>query len=145
MLNRRSLMTITSAGLAAAATGFRFTAAQDDENELPFQNASFIRDPSDIPEATPAATPASTPIVELDLDNLRGYILGDTDAQNTLQIYADYRCPHCRAFHVDIEPGLIEDFVSPGRMNIEIFDFTVIGVPSFDALGDDSIESVQAA
>lgn len=145
MLNRRSFTLISSAGIAAGFAGNRFALAQDDNADLPFQNASFIRDLSELPAASPEATPDATPIVELDLDDLRGYILGDLDAPNTLQLYADYRCPHCRVFHTDVEPGLIEDFVAPGLMNIEIFDFTVIGVPSFEELDDDSIESVQAA
>lgn len=144
MINRRSLIALTSAGIAAGATGYRTGFAQDD-SELQVQNASFIRDLTDGASATPASTPDVTPTAGLDLENLHGYILGDPDAPNTLQVYADYRCPHCRVFHTDIEPGLMEDFVSTGQMNIEIFDFTVIGVPDFDSLGDDTIESVQAA
>lgn len=144
MINRRTLIAVTSAGVASAAVGARITSAQEVDGELQVQNASFIRDLSAEPEAT-TATPVATPAVALDLDNLRGYILGDPEAPNTLQLYSDYRCPHCRVFHTDTEPGLMEDFVLPGRMNIEHFDFTVVGVPDFDSLGDDTIESVQAA
>lgn len=145
MINRRSLVALASTGIAVSATGTSIGFAQDAEGDLPLQNASFIRDLSASGGATPEASPAATPEIELDLDDLHGYILGDPDAPNTLRLYSDYRCPHCRVFHTDIEPGLIEDFVSPGRMNIEIFDFTVIGVPDFESLSDDSIESVQAA
>jgi protein-disulfide isomerase len=35
--------------------------------------------------------------------------------------------------------------VQTGRLNLEFLDFTVVGVPSLDALTDDSLESVQAA
>lgn len=145
MINRRSLIALSSAGIAAGAIGYRAGFAQDADAELQVQNASFIRGLAVGTTATPASSPGATPSAELDLEDLQGYILGDPDAPNTLQVYADYRCPHCRVFHRDIEPGLIEDFVSSGRMNIEVFDFTVIGVPDFDSLGDDSIESVQAA
>ncbi len=143
MINRRSLIALASAGIAVGAAGARVGLAQEDA-DIQVQNASFIRDLS-AQTATPEATPGATPTVELDLEDLRGYILGDPEAPNTLQVYADYRCPHCRVFHTDIEPGLISDFVSTGQMNIEVFDFTVIGVPDFESLGDDSIESVQAA
>lgn len=145
MINRRSLIALTSAGIAAGATGFRAGFAQNNAQELQVRNASFIRDLGSTGTATPEATPGATPSAGLDLEDLHGYILGDPQAPNTLQVYADYRCPHCRVFHRDIEPSLLEDFVSSGRMNIEVFDFTVIGVPDFDSLGDDSIESVQAA
>lgn len=146
MINRRSFIALTSAGVATAVVGTRIGFAQDDNSaNRELQNASFVRGISDESVATPASTPDATPASALDLEDLRGYILGDPAAPNTLQLYADYRCPHCRAFHTDIEPGLLQDFVNTGRMNIEIFDFTVIGVPDFDSLGDDTIESVQAA
>lgn len=144
MINRRSLIALTSAGIAVGATGHHSLFAQE-ESDLQVQNASFIRDLSETQAATPESTPDASPTATLDLEDLHGYILGDPEAPNTLQVYADYRCPHCRVFHTDIEPGLLEDFVSSGRMNIEVFDFTVIGVPDFDSLGDDTIESVQAA
>lgn len=145
MINRRSLVALSASGLAIAATGTRFAAAQSEITELPFQNASFIRDLSAAPISTPIATPGATPRATLELEDVRGYILGDADAPNTLQIYSDYRCPHCRMFHAEIQPSLIADFVETGVMNLELMDYTVIGVPSFDALTDDSIESVQAA
>lgn len=145
MINRRTLISITSAGIAAGATGHRFAVAQDTGAELQVTNASFVRDLSAAPSATPDATPGATPEPAIDLENLSGFILGDPDAPNTLQLYSDYRCPYCRVFYTDMEPGLIEDFVLPGIMNIEVFDFTVVGVESFDHLGDDTIESVQAA
>lgn len=143
MINRRTFVALTSAGVAAS--GIHMAFAQSDDAEIQIQNASFIRDLSNVDTATPAASPEASPSVGEVSEVFTGYILGDPDAANTLQIYADYRCPHCRVFHVDIEPGLIEDFVKPGRMNLELIDFTVIGVPSFDDLGDDTIESVQAA
>lgn len=146
MINRRTLIAVTSAGITSAALGTGLAVAQESDGELEVQNASFIRDLAAGAIATPAeATPSVAATPELDLDELHGYILGDPDAPNTLQVFADYRCPHCRIFHADIEPGLLEDFVLPGRMNLELFDFTVIGVPDFDSLTDDSIESVQAA
>lgn len=143
MINRRKLVTGTSVGIVFAAAGTRIADAQVSETELKVQNASFILDPSTKPVATPDS--AGSPVVELDLEDLRGYILGDPNAPNTLKLFSDYRCPHCRVFHTDIEPGLLEDFVLPGRLNIEHFDFTVIGVPDFESLSDDTIESVQAA
>lgn len=147
MINRRSFTALSATGMTAVVIGARMTSAQDAENEIQITNASFIPDIALVRDGTPVASPSvsATPEVALDLDDLHGYILGDPKAPNTLQLYSDYRCPHCRMFHTDFEPGLIEDFVLTGRMNIELFDFTVIGVTSFDALGDDTIESVQAA
>lgn len=141
MINRRTLIAMSSAGIVAATSGSRLGFAQDADPELPLQNASFIRDLDAPAEATPSATPSS----DTAMDDFHGYILGDPEAPNTLQIYSDYRCPYCRVFHVEMEPGLIEDFVATGRLNLELIDFTVVGVQSLDELDDDSIESVQAA
>ncbi len=145
MINRRSLVSVATVGVAATIGAKNIALAQESSEQLPLQNASFIRDQAEIDAGTPAATAVASPSPGEVEEEFLGYIIGDPEAPNTLQVYADYRCPHCRVFHTDIEPGLISDFVQDGRMNIEIIDFTVIGVPSFDALGDDSIESVQAA
>ena len=138
MINRRSFIAAASTGVATAALGSHLASAQLAETELPLQNASFIGSAS---AATPVASPEASPQPE----ELQGYILGDPDAPNTLQLYADYRCPHCRIFSQEIEPLLIEEDVQSGRMKLEFMDFTVIGVSSFEDLGDDLIESVQAA
>jgi protein-disulfide isomerase len=137
-MNRRQFVSVAAAASAASVAGLHTHAAQLTETGLPLQNASFILQ-------SDAATAVASPAATEESGEVRGYILGDPNSPNTLQIYADYRCPHCRMFAKEIEPHIIEDFVKPGRMNIEFLDFTVIGVSSFDDLGDDSIESVQAA
>lgn len=138
MINRRHFVSIAAAAYATGLAGFHTHAAQLTETGLPLRNASFIVNGD-------MATAVASPAASGDTGELRGYILGDPNSPNTLQIYADYRCPHCRMLAKEIEPHIIEDFVKTGRMNIEFLDFTVIGVSSFDDLGDDSIESVQAA
>lgn len=127
------LLTIVAAPLATTA------AAQDDAlADLEVENASTVREG----DATPTASPEASPVA---VGDLTGYLVGDPDAPVTLQIYADYQCPHCRTFANTIEPQLIEDYVVTGDVRIEYLDFTVVGVPSIDALPDDSLESVQAA
>jgi protein-disulfide isomerase len=121
--------------LASSATP-GLLAAQDDA--LPVQNASTVQESDATPVASPQASPAAT-------TELTGYLVGDPDAPVTLQVYADYQCPHCRSFATTIEPQLIADYVATGDVRIEYLDFTVVGVPSVDALPDDSLESVQAA
>jgi protein-disulfide isomerase len=112
--------------------------AVQDLSDLQVQNASPVKTNDDTPEASHEASPA--PVSEL-----TGYLVGDPEAPVTLQIYADYQCPHCRSFFNDIEPQLIDDYVRTGQVRLELLDFTVVGVPALDALPDDSLESVQAA
>lgn len=147
MINRRTFVGASAASLAAVAAGVRITAAETTTSDLPFQNASFIRtDFSATPVPAVEATPDATPVNPLDTPiELTGYLIGDPEAPHTLTLFADYRCPHCRLFHHDLEPIVLDEYVATGKLNLELIDFTVVGVPSFEALTDDSMESVQAA
>lgn len=139
MLLSRTLKILALAFLVMTAAAAPLAAAQDDPlADLEVENASPVRSADATPEASPEASPTAT-------GDLTGYLVGDPDAPVTLQIYADYQCPHCRTFANTIEPQLIEDYVVTGDVRIEYLDFTVVGVPSIDALPDDSLESVQAA
>lgn len=106
---------------------------------LDVQNASGVQAPS---TATPDASPVASPAVETPVT---GYIIGDPDAPITLTMYLDYQCPHCRAYHTEIEPQLVEDFVRTGLVKLEIVDFPVIGLKMRDDYTDDTKESMQAA
>ena len=139
MNTRRQFVAASAATIAVTTLGTKSVFAELEETGLTLQNASFIE------SAGAASTPAASPEASPETTELRGYIFGDPEAPNTLRIFGDYRCPHCRAFAKDTEPQLIEEFVKSGQLNLEFVDFTVIQVPSFEELGDDSIESVQAA
>lgn len=119
--------------LAASAQAAEF-------DGIPTENPSAITYSLATPTASPAtgATPEATSL-------RHGAYLGDPDAPVTMQIYADYQCPHCRSFHHTIEPLLIDDYVRDGHIRLEFIDFPIIGISSMDELTDDSKESVQAA
>jgi protein-disulfide isomerase len=138
----RSLRTLAFALMICAGFAPGELSAQDasavDFTDLPVQNATTVQEPG----STPVASPEASPVADVEL---RGYIVGDPDAPVTLQIYADYQCPHCRNFYNTIEPQLVADYVATGKVKLELLDFTVVGVPSIQALDDDSLESVQAA
>lgn len=140
MIFSRTLRTLSLAimTLALAATPLSVSAQDNVFTDLEIENASTVQQHTGTPEASPAASPATAA-------ELTGYLVGNPDAPVTLQIYADYQCPHCRNFASNIEPQLIEDYVATGDVRIEFLDFTVVGVPGIDALPDDSLESVQAA
>lgn len=107
---------------------------------IPFANPSAVSDAA----ATPAASPEAGATPEA-ASTWHGAYLGNPDAPVTMQIYADYQCPHCRTFHRSVEQLLIENFVRPGKLRLEFIDFPVIGIRSQEELTDDSAESVQAA
>ncbi len=139
IMRRLQTLSLSLVVLVLMAASPLLTVAQDDApSDLQVENASTVRGTSGTPAASPEASPAAG-------DTLTGYLVGDPAAPVTLQIYADYQCPHCRNFATTIEPQLIDDYVATGKVRIEYLDFAVVGVPSLDALPDDSLESVQAA
>ena len=62
-----------------------------------------------------------------------GNVLGATDAPVTLIQYEDFQCPSCLRYTVDYEPFLIEEYVRPGLMRIELRHFPVVGTESTTA------------
>ena len=62
-----------------------------------------------------------------------GNVLGAADAPVTLIQYEDFQCPSCLRYTVDYEPFLIEEYVKPGLMRIELRHFPVVGTESTTA------------
>lgn len=53
--------------------------------------------------------------------------IGDPNAPVTIVQYADFQCPYCRLFALDIQPELIKEFVDTGRARLEWRHFPVFG------------------
>lgn len=62
-----------------------------------------------------------------------GAVLGDPDAPVRLVEYADLQCPACRAYAEQALPGLVADYVRPGRVAIEFRHFPILGPDSVTA------------
>jgi protein-disulfide isomerase len=45
-------------------------------------------------------------------------ILGDPAAQVQLELYSDFMCPACKAFHEQLLPVIMKDYVTPGKVCI---------------------------
>jgi protein-disulfide isomerase len=48
---------------------------------------------------------------------------GSPNAPVTIEVYADYECPHCRAFYLEVLPPLIAEFVKTGKVRLIHRDF----------------------
>ncbi len=62
-----------------------------------------------------------------------GNALGAADAPVTLVQYEDFQCPSCLRYTVDYEPFLIEEYVRPGLLRLELRHFPVVGTESTTA------------
>jgi protein-disulfide isomerase len=72
--------------------------------------------------------PASQPRVErLQQD---GVFLGDPNAPATLIEFADLQCPFCADYATDTLPQVIDDYVRPGRLRLELRLLAFLGPDS---------------
>lgn len=61
--------------------------------------------------------------------------LGDPNAPLTLVEYADLQCPACRAYSDDVFPVLMERYVVPGKLRMELRLQSFLGPDSVTAAG----------
>ena len=67
---------------------------------------------------------AAAPLVD------KAKALGNPTAPLRLEVYSDYMCPHCKAFHDTVLPTLIKDYVNTGKAYLVSREHP-LGVPSF--------------
>lgn len=59
-----------------------------------------------------------------------GQSMGKTTAPVKVEEYSDFQCPYCKAYFTDIEPGVIEKYVSTGKVYFTYNPFSFIGPES---------------
>ncbi len=86
---------------------------------------------SEPPPADPGAAEQTPPpeVAQMMLDLQRRdpqdpMAVGDVDAPVVMIEYADYRCPYCARFHLEIRPELLP-LVEDGTLRIEFRDFVI--------------------
>lgn len=50
-------------------------------------------------------------------------VLGDSDADVTVAVFADFACPSCRQFKEIVTPSVVENYVTSGEVRYEHRDF----------------------
>ena len=62
----------------------------------------------------------------------KGITLGEANAPVTVVEFADLQCPFCRDFAVDDLPGIVDDYVKPGDVKMELRLLAFIDAQSSD-------------
>ena len=52
-------------------------------------------------------------------------MLGDSDAAVTVEVFEDYACPHCATYSLTHFPRLRQEYVSPGTVRYEQYNFPI--------------------
>ncbi len=60
----------------------------------------------------------------------KGIVLGDPGAPATMIEFVDLQCPFCAQYSTEALPSVIEDFVRPGRLKLELRLLTFLGPDS---------------
>jgi len=63
----------------------------------------------------------------------RGTILGDPRAGATMLAYADLQCPFCRDYALNVLPALVDRYVRPGKLRMDLREIPLIGPDSVTA------------
>jgi protein-disulfide isomerase len=74
-------------------------------------------------QLSPEALANSQELVRL----ARGVKKGPDDAPIRILVFSDYTCPACRQFTTTVEPGLRQDFIDAGRVQLVYHDFPLGG------------------
>lgn len=89
------------------------------------------------PSPTPTATPASIPDrlrgTEYPDELIDGRRMGTADPHLEVIVYEDFSCSHCLDFTANVEPMLIENYILPGHISLEIRHFPILGQASVAA------------
>ncbi|MCC6421089.1 MAG: DsbA family protein [Gemmataceae bacterium] len=62
-----------------------------------------------------------------------GFTLGAADAPLALEVFEDFQCPYCVLFTANVEPALIDEYVSTGKVRLTFRNFPILGIESVGA------------
>ena len=65
-----------------------------------------------------------------------GKIVGNQAAPLRLEVFSDFSCPGCKAFHDQVLPVLMRDFVGPGKAYIVFRDYVLPPSPGHQHSGE---------
>jgi protein-disulfide isomerase len=83
-------------------------------------------------EATPTTTTGAPGSLESITQS--GTLLGDPEAKVTLIQFEDLQCPICKQYTTDAFPTIVDEYVRPGKINVEFRGLAFIGEDSQKAL-----------
>ncbi len=94
----------------------------------------LLRGGDEADSATPTTTTPTSPSTLLDGIPQDRAVLGAEDATVTLIQFEDLQCPICKRYQEEGFPGIVEEYVRPGKVKIRFVGLAFIGPDSEKAL-----------
>ena len=94
----------------------------------------LLRGGDEADSATPTTTTPTSPSTLLDGIPQDRAVLGAEDATVTLIQFEDHQCPICKRYQEEGFPGIVEEYVRPGKVKIRFVGLAFIGPDSEKAL-----------
>jgi protein-disulfide isomerase len=60
-------------------------------------------------------------------------VQGNPDANTTVTVFEDFACPHCRTYNLSVLPTIASQYIDPGKIRYEHYDFPVVNETSWRA------------
>ena len=68
--------------------------------------------------------------------------MGKNTAPITMDVYSDFQCPHCKHFHDEIQPQIVQNYVNTGKVYLIHHDFPL---PSFKYSREAALYAIAAS
>lgn len=81
------------------------------------------------PSSSGSVGPLKSPAVDYPAENA-DMSLGSSNAKVTINEWADFQCPACKAYTETVEPQVVSSYVRAGSVRIVFHDFAFIGADS---------------
>ncbi len=78
-------------------------------------------------------TSVATPKNLTPTGDTNGRTVGSSSASVTLDLWADFQCPVCKQFTDTVEPNIVSNYISTGKVRLVFHDFAFIGTESTHA------------
>jgi protein-disulfide isomerase len=68
--------------------------------------------------------------------------MGNNNAPIMMEVYSDFQCPHCKHFHDEIQPQVVQNYVNTGKLYLIHHDFPL---PTFKYSREAALYAIAAA
>jgi protein-disulfide isomerase len=68
--------------------------------------------------------------------------LGSNNAPIIMEVYSDFQCPHCKHFHDDVQPQIVQNYVNSGKVYLIHHDFPL---PTFKYSKEAALYAIAAS